>query len=706
MPTARVIALAAGSRRRLLAQSALCGAAAMALSTPVLAGGPVMPTQTSSGANLAVSSTGTLTAKTSSGTGGATYSVNMAGTAATITLGQPRTLIDWTTYEVGSGGQITYDFGSATGAASDLVINRVTTGTISIDAGGAVFGQYHSGATTLTGGNIWFLAPGGVFIHGTVTAGGVLASNNVAIPDTTLLDTSQGLAALKQQLASYNSTAYSVADISGGTVTTATGGTTVTGTVSATGVEIDAAGNINLTTKNETAATSPTTSAITTASSDGSDYVALTSTGAITQLTSGVITTSTFTGSSVGATSLPGSNLIGALASFDAGGSLSVTNAQSLTVSGTVEAGTGGTSGDLAISLTSGSLSGTGTLEALGDIALTSLTGGLGFGSAAAGDDIVIRTPGALAVTGALTSGINPYDATPTAGADTGATGAGDVLAKAEPLTLFGKTVDADLTGGGAIDISASTVSVGGAVTAGLTGATTGDNVWVLATGLDTLHSVALKMTGAVSATQDVGLDATSGGVNAAATTAGQDIAVQSVKSSVILASASAGDDLVVRAFANFDANGDLVAGTAGKVVDGAGAGLGDTLAASAPLSLFGKVADASLTAGGDVDVKARYVIIGGSVTAGVAGKTTADSVWILAEDTIASGTPLEIDGSVSATQDVGLESNPGSLRVTGAVTAGRDIAAQSILGLGGVGDVTLGSASAGDDVVLRARSR
>ena len=93
---------------------------------------------------------------------------------STITLTAPRTLIDWSTYKVGGGGTLTYDFGVS---ANDIVINRVTTGSISIDAGGTVQGMYNGH----TGGNIWFLAPNGVFINGTVTAAGIVASTNCSI---------------------------------------------------------------------------------------------------------------------------------------------------------------------------------------------------------------------------------------------------------------------------------------------------------------------------------------------------------------------------------------------------------------------------------------------------------------------------------------------------------------------------------------------
>ncbi len=93
-----------------------------------------------------------------------------------------------------------------------------------MNAGGVVNGTFNG---AVTGGNIWFLAPDGVFINGTVTASGVLASNNTSVADLNLL--SDAAATLKGELAAGGS----LIDLSG--ITAASGAT------------IDASGNIFLT---------------------------------------------------------------------------------------------------------------------------------------------------------------------------------------------------------------------------------------------------------------------------------------------------------------------------------------------------------------------------------------------------------------------------------------------------------------------------
>ncbi len=211
-------------RTLLLGGTALYACAALAL-----AGGSarasVLPTQLST--NLAVAGAGSVNTKVLVSGAVTPASVNYVstGVAATVTVVAPRTLIDWTTFEVGAGSTLNFAF---TNTANDIVLNRVMggptgTNTIAIDTGGAVNGTFRGAV----GGNIWFLAGDGVFIHGTVTASGVLASNNTSVADLNLL--SDAAATLKGELAA----GASLIDLSG--ITAATGAT------------IDASGNIFLT---------------------------------------------------------------------------------------------------------------------------------------------------------------------------------------------------------------------------------------------------------------------------------------------------------------------------------------------------------------------------------------------------------------------------------------------------------------------------
>jgi filamentous hemagglutinin family protein len=274
----------------------------------------ILPTQGAT--NLAApTGAGSLTAKTLVGgvvtTG--TIGYTSTGAAATVALSAPRTLIDWTTFEVGAGNTLTFNFVNN----SDIVLNRVAGGTISVDAGGAVNGTV--GPSGATGGNLWFIAPNGVFLHGTVTASGVLASNNASVPDLNLL--SDNVSTLKGELAA----ASSLFDFEG--------------SVTATDASIDASGNLIL---NGDVNTGP------------AGTVDLVSTNAVTQ-TAGVITATSLTGSSAGATALTDGNLFDTLGAFTGSGGVNIVDAQpaGLTVTGAVTVAAGNT---LSLTTTAGPL--------------------------------------------------------------------------------------------------------------------------------------------------------------------------------------------------------------------------------------------------------------------------------------------------------------------------------------------------------------
>ena len=116
-----------------------------------------------------------------------------------------------------------------------------------------------------------------------------------------------------------------------------------------------------------------------TASSGNTQIVTLVSAGAIAQGTGSVISADELTGSSVNGTTLNGANLIGTLEAFRAGGNLSLTDAEALTVAGNdvsglgltgVTAGYGNMTGDLTLTTTGSgngiTLSGNLTAESTG----------------------------------------------------------------------------------------------------------------------------------------------------------------------------------------------------------------------------------------------------------------------------------------------------------------------------------------------------
>ena len=216
-----------------------------------------------------------------------------AGLTADVALTAPRTLVDWTSFDVTSGNTVNFNFA---GSAADVVLNRVKGGAITVETGGAVNGVFNG----KTGGNIWFLADGGVFIHGTVTASGVLATRNTAVADFNLL--SDNIVTLKTEL----SAASSLIDLSG--------------VVVASGAEIDPNGNIVLSGDINTGA---------------AGAVDLISTGSISQ-TAGVITATSLAGSSVGGASLIGANVFDSLTGFVnvAGGNVAINDTSALTVTG------------------------------------------------------------------------------------------------------------------------------------------------------------------------------------------------------------------------------------------------------------------------------------------------------------------------------------------------------------------------------------
>ncbi|MBX3484403.1 hypothetical protein, partial [Phenylobacterium sp.] len=355
--------------------------------------------------------------------------------------------------------------------------------------------------------------------------------------------------------------------------------------------------------------------------------------------------------------------------------------------------------GDIAIDSV-GDVTG-GALTAGRDLAVRSLEGAVSLASGAAGDDIVLRAARAITVTGALSI----------VGQGADAQGFGDVLFDLARTSLGG---DFALSGRN-LDI----LSTSGDVTVGALSAP--DDIRI--------QAAAGRVTAAdVDAGHDVLLDG--GGVSAGAVRAGADLAVRATNGALILGSARAGDDLVVRAQGDITVTGAL---TAGGGADSSGAG--DRLAAldggatdlgganidirsaaggvsaqgslsatdDVRLSAAGAVSNSGrIDAGRDVRLQAAGVAIGGELRAGrdavldatgavaITGKVAAgrDALLRATGDVAAAG-------EVEAGRDVMLD---GASVVAGAVRAGRDVAAR-----GRTGSLTLGSITAGDDVVLRA---
>ena len=136
------------SRRDLLARTALCGAMFGFLASPAFAA-PVFGGATQTG-------------------GGGAPSI-ATGPATTVTLHGARTIITWSTFDVGAGESVDFNFG----ARNWIVFNRVSSfAPTKID--GAITG--HVGAAF--GGNVWISSPSGIIFGAgsRFDAGGILAT--------------------------------------------------------------------------------------------------------------------------------------------------------------------------------------------------------------------------------------------------------------------------------------------------------------------------------------------------------------------------------------------------------------------------------------------------------------------------------------------------------------------------------------------------
>lgn len=109
-------------------------------------------------------------------TGGAQPTVQTGSGTMTVGVNAARTIMDWSSYNIGAGETVTYTFGQR----NWIALNRVTNGAISVN--GTLRAQDTTGAV---GGNIWLYSPQGVAFGGgaRVDVGGLLATS--ASVDTT-----------------------------------------------------------------------------------------------------------------------------------------------------------------------------------------------------------------------------------------------------------------------------------------------------------------------------------------------------------------------------------------------------------------------------------------------------------------------------------------------------------------------------------------
>ena len=352
------------ARRALLGGTALCGAAVLMISGPAVAA-TTLPTQ--GGANLANAGSGTLATKVLSG-GSVTASTagySSDGTTATVNVsGHPKTLIDWSSFNVASGKTLNFSFNQS----GDLVVNRVSGGSITVV--GAVNGKVGSS----TGGNIWFLASNGVFINGTVSASGVMASNNTSLSDQALLTDS-----LSQARTALVAAGGSLIDLEGSAVASSVS-INADGSISL-GASTTQASGVTFDSEGDNAAV--TLGGNVNAGSNGT--ISLISKGAISQ-TAGTLTASTLSASSIGGLSLPKANQVATVSSL------------SNSVYGDVTYNSAYAAG---VTITS-------VANPVGDATLTSSSGDIAIGSGGVNDDsggqITVNSAGAVTLGGTLSS--------------------------------------------------------------------------------------------------------------------------------------------------------------------------------------------------------------------------------------------------------------------------------------------------------------
>ena len=437
--------------------------------------------------------------------------------------------------------------------------------------------------------------------------------------------------------------------------------------------------------------------------------------GTITQAAAGFITAGTLTGGSAGATTLDtATNQISNLGAFSAGGSFTLGDAGGFTVTGAVSGGNGvslTTSGDLIVNAAISAAAGPVTLNATGagaDIALNASV------SATAGDvdltaeqNISGNASGTIAADAAVdltaTTGSINLAGSVTAGGDVTATAPGGISLGATSSTA-GDVIATSSGGGvaftGAVSARDIALSAAGPI---MTGAmTASDDIVLRATGATgTIATGAL--TSGTGSNADGAADALAGGP-----LAGGDIDVRAASVTVAGATATgAGSDLMMRAdTGQLTLGGGTVGGTATLIKTGTGAGAGE-LEVTGALTSSGNATIQSSTHArlGSVTSQTGNVLVealAGEVTGvGAGGRANLAASANAADVTVRAGTLARL-GTVGAGRDVSVTAGnttgplAGSIDVTSA--AGRDVALNAI-----GGSVTVGTATARDDIAIRA---
>ena len=428
--------------------------------------------------------------------------------------------------------------------------------------------------------------------------------------------------------------------------------------------------------------------------------VTLNSGVAITESSS--ITASTLTGSSVGATTLNGTNSVGTLTSFSAGGALSFIDSVGLTTTGSILAGTGGT-GDLSLRAPTLNLTGNGTSWAVstpGAMTLTTTTGDMTLGA-------FESSIGTMTLNSAGQITENTATGKISAGTLTGSSVGGTNLASVNVPTLgaFANTGSGDLF----IADTAAALSVTGAVSTA-----SGTTLSIVNFGTLTLSAtsslsapgaagiVVLGKTGSGTITQVSGSVITAGTLEGLANGG---VSLGGANQVMVLGSFDNGTS------GNFSFTDARALATTGTVSSAGQLNLTTTGGAGSTLTLGGNVSTGNtvtLTATGAIS-QTGGIITAAVLTGGSTGSTNlnrANAISKLNGYAVTGGDFTLVDGGIAGTLTVAGPVSAGNVTISGAPTVSvtGSVAATTAASLSGV-TVSLanGADVAGTTVTLNA---
>ncbi len=413
---------------------------------------------------------------------------------------------------------------------------------------------------------------------------------------------------------------------------------------------------------------------------------------------------------------LAGSVSSGAATALTAGGALStsatVVSGDDLTVQGAslTNSGTLSSVTDVALVAASGALGSTGVIAGNGTVALTAQTGVNLEGEVSAGEALTGQTGGLLntsATTLAGTTLTYSADAVSNTG-DLSSVGALSLTAATGDLSSTGSlttndalavTAAEDMTLSGSVSSGAATaLTAGGALSTGAT-VVSGDDL--------TVQGASLTNSGTLSSVTDVALVAASGALGSTGVIAGNGTVALTAQTGVNLeGEVSAGEALTGQTGGLLNTSATTLAGTTLTYSADAVSNTGD-LSSVGALSLTAATGDlsstGSLTTNDALAVTAAQdMTLAGSVSSGattelVAGGALSTGATVVSgDDLTVQGASLTNSGTLSSVTDVALVAASGALGSTGVIAGNGAVALTAQTGVSLEGEVSAGGALTG----------